>query len=1858
MRRLVLPLAILLGACSSDAPELEASAPTGTILDRARPSGAAAGDALFDDAPLAPDAAALRFSRVDASQYRVQLEGDALVGRNPSQELVGTWAADGRVSITDRTTGAHRLGLELVAWGRDDSLALAPPATSRLGDCRSDGAVGADGDCLRRVELDRGALVEWWENRPDGFEQGFTIPADPGGAGDLVLALSTDARVEVLSGTAARLIGDDGVLLYDGLVAWDAEGRTLSASLSPSDDGLDLRVVVDGAAWPVTVDPTLSAAVWNLFGSSGDYFGFGMDGVGDVDNDGFDDVMVCSYFYDGGQTNEGACFLYPGSATGPALTPSWTFESDQAGAQLGIDVAGVGDANGDGYMDVVLGANDYDAGQTDEGRVYAFYGTATGLPTTPDWTAESNQAASQFGRTVDGAGDVNGDGYADLIIGNYLYDDGQTDEGRAWVYHGGPLGFTTPSFWVDSNTSGAQMGLDVAGLGDVNGDGYDDVAVGAWRWEQSGLYSDEGWVGVYFGSATGVTSSGAWSWSSSTFGAECGAALDGPGDVNGDGYADLLVGCWRWDTGSGAEHGRALLFHGDPTSLPASWDYVVSGGNYDRMGASVSGPGDVNGDGYADIVFGASYWPLNGKAGRIYMRHGSATSTGVAGPAEEVQYTTNDSRYGRTTQGAGDTNGDGLPDLLVSAFAAGSNSGGVWLFEGDGSLGIDNTFDASPEGDVAGAALGESVTALGDITGDGYDDYAAGAPTWSGGSGQVGAVYVYEGTATGPQATPTLILSGTQADELFGAAVAGGDLDGDGYGDLVVGSPGWDGMAAPDAGAVRIYSGGPSGLGTTPTWEYLGSQSGAAWGSAVANLGDVNTDGSVDLAVGAPSYDGSVGADEGRVAVFYGTPTGLPAAPSWTSDGQLAGAAWGSAVAPAGDVNGDGFGDLVIGAEYWENGPQFDEGGAFVFTGSAAGLSATPAWSDESDIIDARYGHAVTTAGDVNGDGYSDLLVGAPWADDGVFREGFVFLYLGSSTGPSLTPDWSWSSNNSGAEAGWSLAALGDTDHDGYADIAIGMPGYSSGQTFEGGVSVWNGGPSTLLTSIVTLQGDFADRYAGTAIAGAGDLNQDGAGDLLVGRPGFSGGQTDEGQLVVYVGNAADDTNTIGFAVQARVAGGTTPISDGGLAGSNAFDVWADPRSADGRTRVQLEVEAKPVGVPFDGTGTVLGGVWVDTILDSVTTSVTGLQPDTAYHWRARLRFDPAKNPSQTKGRWVYGGRHWDRDGVHLVTGQGVVVADSDGDGDPDPTDCDDGDPTVYTGAPEVADDGIDQDCDGVDATACYADGDGDGVGAGSPTIEPSGTCTGGLVAGGGDCDDANPGVYPGATEVCDGIDQDCDGDLVESFTDTDGDLDPDCNDPDDDDDGSLDGADCAPLDSAVYPGAVDLCDGIDQDCDGDLVETFPDTDGDLDPDCNDPDDDGDGSVDGADCGPLDATVFPGAPELCDGVDSDCDGDLVDGFTDTDGDQDPDCNDSDDDGDGFPDAVDCAALDPSVYPTATESCDSIDSDCDGSLVDGFPDTDGDGDPDCTDVDDDGDLFPDGVDCDPTDGTVYPNAPESCDLVDSDCDGDLVDGEADVDGNGVPDCAEVDTDGDGLTDGVEALLGTNELDPDSDGDGVSDGVEVGTDPSNPLDSDGDFIIDALDPDDDGDGIDTIDENSVDVDGDGVADDDIDGDGLLNGEDEDSDGDGVDDVDEGTVDADGDGIPAWADADETPIVGDDDDSTGDDDDSTGDDDDATGDDDDATGDDDDATGDDDDATGDDDDSVEAEGDEPGECDDGADNDLDGDFDCDDSQCAGAPVCQEVPEGGCGCESSSAPDASALLLLLLPLGLRRRRDDQARR
>jgi hypothetical protein len=573
-------------------------------------------------------------------------------------------------------------------------------------------------------------------------------------------------------------------------------------------------------------------------------------------------------------------------------------------------VATAGDVNGDGYADIIAGARLYNAGTQGEGAAFVYFGGAGGIPngnpTTADVQLESNQLNAHLGRSVAGAGDVNGDGYADVIVGANEYDAGESDEGAAFVYHGGAAGIvsgnpSTAAAQLESDDANGTLGWSVAGAGDVNADGYADVIVGAPGFDNG--QGDEGVVLVFLGDSSGIASGGLGAADamieSNQAGGNLGVSVAGAGDVNGDGYGDVIMGAPGYDSGSGIGEGAAFVLHGSLGGI-ASGSPAVADAQLEadqtvvNLGTSVAGAGDVNGDGYADVIVGAPFYDTGPNEGAAFVFQGSAAGVASGGPA---------------------------------------------------------TAEARLESDQATSRLGWSVAGAGDVNGDGFADVIVGAPFYDAGTNDEGVAFVFHGSATGVgDRNPTTAdaqLESDQGSAEFGESVAGaGDVNGDGYADVIVGSHLYDAVQI-DEGAAFVFHGGAAGVGdrnpTTANAQLESDQGSAELGESVAGAGDVNGDGYADVIVGSHLYDAGE-SDEGAAFVFLGSASGVLSGNPATAATQIEadqGTAWlGKSVAGAGDVNGDGFGDVIVGASRFSAG-ESEEGAAFVYHGGG-GASGRP----------------------------------------------------------------------------------------------------------------------------------------------------------------------------------------------------------------------------------------------------------------------------------------------------------------------------------------------------------------------------------------------------------------------------------------------------------------------------------------------------------------------------------------------------------------------------------------------------------------------------------------------------------------------------------------------------------------------------------------------------------------------------------------------------------------------------------------------------------------------------------------------------------------------------------------------------
>ena len=1091
---------------------------------------------------------------------------------NRAQGFVTTFASRG-IRVTPRAGGAS-------AWHLALELAGVGPG-GRVREVEG-GIASAEGT---RFRLERAGLEEWFVNRPDGLEHGFTIDAPPVGLSSddslaVELAVGGTLRAMIVEGgRAAELLqGNVRVLRYGGLEVRDASGTELRSHMETDRDGRRIHLVADvrGARWPVTVDPVLTTTGWRAEGDQGGAsFGSSVASAGDVNGDGYDDVIVGAPDFDNGATSEGSAFVFHGSVAGLSSTPAWTAEGDLANAHFGSSVARAGDVNGDGYSDVIVGAYGHDNGATDEGRAYVFHGSATGLSATAAWTVESNQAGARLGESVATAGDVNGDGYSDVIVGAPRYDDGQSDEGRAYVYHGSASGLSiSPSWTSNGDQAYAELGKSVATAGDVNGDGYADIVVGAYLFDNG--ESNEGRAWVYHGSVSGLLTSPSWFAESNQASAYFGLSVASAGDVNGDGFADVVVGASEYDHGE-INEGRAFVFHGSAAgvSATAAWTAEANqAGAY--FGRSLAGAGDVDGDGYDDVIVGADQYDTpEDAAGRVYVFHGSATGLRVDATWTGQSHVAAD-WLGYSAASAGDVNGDGYADVIVGApyFDNGAtNEGAAYVHLGSrGGIGAGVWLGG---GDAPEQRTGYSVASAGDVNGDGYTDVIVGEIGYGNGEIGEGRALVYHGSPTGPSTTPSWSVEGNLTNAELGRAVASaGDVNGDGYADVIVGAPEYANGEATE-GRVYVFHGSPSGLSATSNWNIEGNQVNAQLGSAVASAGDVNGDGYADVVVGAPYYDNGE-ANEGRAFVYHGSASGLAATAAWTAEGNQATALFGSSVAPAGDVNRDGYSDVVVGAPNYDNG-ETNEGRVFVYHGSATGLSATASRTLESDQAEAAFGYSVDTAGDVNGDGYADVIVGAYHYDNGQTDEGRAFVYHGSATGVAASATWTAEADQANAALGMSVACAGDVNGDGYADVVVGAPSYSGDQADEGSLWVYYGSASGLgATAAWTVESNTASAYFGGPVAAAGDVNGDGFGDLLVGAP-FADGYA--GRTYLFYGAASAPAATASWTAeinQADARFGRSVASAGDVNGDGYGDVivgapYADNgESNEGRAQVFL----------------------------------------------------------------------------------------------------------------------------------------------------------------------------------------------------------------------------------------------------------------------------------------------------------------------------------------------------------------------------------------------------------------------------------------------------------------------------------------------------------------------------------------------------------------------------------------------------------------------------------------------------------------------------------------------------------------
>lgn len=910
---------------------------------------------------------------------------------------------------------------------------------------------------------------------------------------------------------------------------------------------------------------------------------------------------------------------------------------NQAGAEFGVSIAGAGDVNGDGYSDVIAGAYLYDDGFADEGGAFIYYGSDTGLPDQPNLIlSDGNQTFALFGINVDGAGDVNGDGFSDVIIGSWNYDDGiYNEEGRALVYYGSVSGISSQPDVVlnDCDQSGAFFGI-VSGAGDVNGDGYSDVVVTAHNYD-SEEQENTGRGFVYFGSAAGLS-------------AEANAVLDDvtrkntylgfsvskAGDINGDGYGDIIIGSPAFPGATEGE-GIALVYHGTasgPENDPAI--RITGKDSMSRFASSVAAAGDVNGDGYSDVIISST--PLTGSVS--YIHFGSN-----AGIKKQAEVTLDDITpalgFADEAAGIGDVNGDGLSDVMIGALnydeEPRNNIGKIYAYYGS-PAGLSSASSQTVESNQSSSGFASGLQTAGDVNGDGYSDVIIGAANYDQGLSDAGAAFVYYGGATGIQNTPSWSAYGTQQAAAFGRSVTfAGDVNGDGYGDVAISSLLYDNSAGADAGRIYIYHSGATGLESSPAQILEGTQPSSAFGYGMAPAGDVNGDGFGDFVAGAWGSENGVLQNTGKILVYYGSDTGLSSTPGFVYQPTIAEASLGESVS-AGDFNGDGYSDIVAGASFYTN-AENKEGAVYIFKGGLAGISNENIQMIEGDQEDAAFGVSVSTAGDINGDAFSDLVIGARSYDGVITDQGAVFLYTGNATGVSVSPAAVLFGSQQQSFFGQAVSAAGDVNADGYSDIMIGAYWHDEGEENEGKAWIYHGSSNGLITTAAwTAQGNQAQAQFGQVVACAGDVNGDGFSDVMTGAPNFSNNQLLEGRALLYYGGNVTGRNNILSLYNLNT---TDPISQGNI-NVPAFTAGISASGIAGRQKIKMAWEARAESEPFSKNLYAFTGSaqsWVDPGIGG--TELVSNIDKAGFQTKLRARVEYQKTTAlngQVYGPWRY----------------------------------------------------------------------------------------------------------------------------------------------------------------------------------------------------------------------------------------------------------------------------------------------------------------------------------------------------------------------------------------------------------------------------------------------------------------------------------------------------------------------------------------------------------------------------------------------------------------------------------------------
>ena len=577
-----------------------------------------------------------------------------------------------------------------------------------------------DGSRFERHFKQQG-VTERYDHRAAGLEQSLVLAKLPEGAGEL----SVRYAIETSGLEHAPVEGSDDLMVIDSasdtplfrwtkLIVTDANGERLDARMTSEGGALVYTVAnVDKAALPLTIDPIATMPDQTAEGDiTFGVFGAAASGLGDINNDGFDDLLVGQPYYPTGNpaTGTGRVLLFLGRASGLGNTADWSMDGEQAGNGLGFGNVHIAeDVNDDGFDEITFAATNFNADPNDPnaptrvGKAYVVLGAASIADLTESWTFTGTITDGRIGTSLSSVGDVNCDGFNDLGVASYFYN----GRGRVDVFYGEATPAATPQIGGLSATP---------------------------NWTINGVIASQ--QGSNMGRSIGPA----------------GNPL-GRSGLNGEQCGGILIGESGHRVTQQAQ-GRALAFFGSTAGLPApnspDWTVVGAAANL-SVGVAVTGGGDLNGDGVDDIAVAQN---AANNVGKVIVYYGNTTTGFSTTPDWEKSGSANNELYGSALKLIPSVNGDinrGVPtpidDLLIGAANFQSGLGKAELY-----LGSEEGLRTSAKWSVVGAAgerLGFSVSG-GDFNGDDVGDLIVGSltATNTNGNAAAGKVGIYHGSQT------------------------------------------------------------------------------------------------------------------------------------------------------------------------------------------------------------------------------------------------------------------------------------------------------------------------------------------------------------------------------------------------------------------------------------------------------------------------------------------------------------------------------------------------------------------------------------------------------------------------------------------------------------------------------------------------------------------------------------------------------------------------------------------------------------------------------------------------------------------------------------------------------------------------------------------------------------------------------------------------------------------------------------------------------------------------------------------------------------------------------------------------------